>query len=232
MSRKKAGHVAPWQEPPYNIGLETKRSRPKRGLGTLSHERVLSAMTTTAPPVQQADTVFMAKSDTVDAPGDFSAGTGAINAQASGYEFATGTLNKTGLDSVNPLGWTSKPGVFKFAYADQEVPDEATEAAKPLDFHRYNMHPASHGMHPSQRVEIETVVVGEDRDEAFTSWASKEFSKGAVHKNYPYKKGKDGFAEGYSGYKPLWCAAARGHARASMSAIVSERPRRCAWRPH
>ena len=163
-------------------------------------------MTTMAPPVQQADTVFMAKPDTVDAPGDVSAGTGAINVQASGYEFSMGVKNNSGLDSVNPLGWTKAPGVFSFKYTDNDY-DEAAEAAKPLDFHQYNMHPASHGMHPSQRVEIETVVVGEDREEAFKAWTSKEFSKGAEPKTYPYKRGKEGFAEGYSGYKPLWYAA-------------------------
>ncbi|KAL1510981.1 hypothetical protein AB1Y20_005806 [Prymnesium parvum] len=82
--------------------------------------------------------------------------------------------------------------------------DEAYLARRPLEFYNGHLKPDEHGMHPSQRVLIETVDFGADRDEQFAPWATKEFSHGAIPKSYPYKRGTLGYGEGFAGYRPMW----------------------------
>jgi len=103
----------------------------------------------------------------------------------------------------NALGFEYADG-YKFDYPPESEVVEAPAAAEPLPFHKYNLHPSEHGLHPAQRTEVPLKNFGDEREERFQFWSTKEYSHGAIHTQNPYKRG-DGFAaEGFSGYKPLW----------------------------
>jgi len=118
------------------------------------------------------------------------------------YNVHPGAVKRTSMKEMNALGFEYAEG-YKFDHLGEGI-DYAKLAAEPLAFHQYNLRPLEHGMHPDQRTEVQTITVGEDRPDAFTPAATKEYSHGAVRATGPYKRGTTFAAEGFSGYTPLW----------------------------
>jgi len=96
---------------------------------------------------------------------------------------------------MNALGFEYADG-YNFDHTGDGI-DEAKFAAEQLPFHKYNLPPHEHGLHPSQRVEVDVVVTGD--------WTTKtDGCHGAVHKASPYRRPGGPPASGFSGYTPLW----------------------------
>ena len=142
-----------------------------------------------------------------DPNGDMGGHNQSLGYDAYGNPCFLGVRSMSGAATMNALGNEYASGGYKFDYADSEGVDQVALDAQPLDFYVENLHPSDHGSHPSQKKEVEIVDFNGDLPEAFTPWASKNHSKGAVRIEPQYKRGADGFAEDFSGYTPLWYAA-------------------------